>query len=226
MASLAEIIAAKKAQQAAAAVPAKEELPIVEEVKEEPVKQKEHSVLEAMGLSVSTETLPEKPAETVPAKETFVERMARLRREKEAKAPAISVSSTAVASAITLLQERKETPPVELNQHQKEVLAEVEDNETAQAYTDVCLKINSLQYADDGEDLAKAMDNLTASLKKNAAACRLLKDPDIGQMVIHMRRRVGEEMVKEAEPKKKGRKPASALTKEDISTQLAIPDDF
>lgn len=220
MASLAEIIAAKKAQQAAAAAPVKEELPMVEEVK-----QKESTVLEAMGLAISTETLPEKPTAS-PVKETFVERMARLKKEKETKAPAISVSSTAVASAVTLLQEKKEVPIVELNQHQHEVLADIEDNETAQAYTDVCLKINSLQYADDGEDLANAMDNLTASLRKNAAACSLLRDPDIGQMVIHMRRRVGEEMVKAAEPKKKGRKPASALTKEDISTQLAIPDDF
>lgn len=219
MATLAEIIAAKKAQQAAASSPVKQEPSVVEEVK------KEQTVLEAMGLAVSTETLPEKPTAS-PAKETFVERMARLKREKETKAPAISVSSTAVASAVTLLQEKKEVPIVELNQHQHEVLADIEDNETAQAYTDVCLKINSLQYADDGEDLANAMDNLTVSLRKNAAACSLLKDPDIGQMVIHMRRRVGEEMVKAAEPKKKGRKPASALTKEDISTQLAIPDDF
>ena len=218
MASLAEILAARKAAEAAKLQAPKEELQMVEEVK------KETSPLEAMGL-VAKETLPA-PSATVPKTETFVERMARLKREKEAKNPTISTSVAAISAAVTILQEKKEPPVVELNAHQKEVLSSVEDAEMAQAYTDVCMKINSLQYADDGEDLSKAMDNLTISLKKNAAACALLKDPDIGQMVIHLRRIVGEKMTEEAEPKKRGRKPASALTKEDITTQLAIPSDF
>ena len=51
--------------------------------------------------------------------------------------------------------------------NRKEVLADIEDDTEAQAYTDIALKINALKYSSTGDDLSNAMNTLTAALHKN-----------------------------------------------------------
>lgn len=220
--ALADILARKKAEREAAEAAQKAQ----------DAKIDVNNPLNAIGIDIPSAAVPvaeTKIVETievkaVPAKETFAERMARLKREKEASTKqTIDVPAASIVNAVSILEAPKE---IDLTPAQKEVLAGLEDSNEAQAYTDIVIRINSLQYAADGEPLKNAMKDLTESLKKNASACLLLQDPDIGQMVIHLRKLVGEKM-EEAKAAPKGKKKsASALTKGDIAEQLAIPEDF
>jgi len=232
--SLKDIIAAKKAA-ALAGVPAKVEEKIEVEEKKAVA---EISVLDAMDLTdpmfqddpVEEETVM--PSIPSGKKETFAEMMARKKREKEASAsPTVISNETGKIDAPISVP--KEIPVIELSDEQKEVLTDIEDDTEAQAYTDIALKINALRYSATGNDLSKAMDNLTAALHKNPSASMLLLDPDIGQMTLAIRRLVGDELEEAAAAKagKAGKKAKAAskqieLTPERLAKQFDIPDDM
>lgn len=61
------------------------------------------------------------------------------------------------------------------------------DSAVADAYIDIKLRIDDL-VAMSGEDLVSAMTELKKALMKNPSAVSLMLDPDIGQMVIALRR--------------------------------------
>jgi hypothetical protein len=101
-----------------------------------------------------------------------------------------------------------------------------EDPEDAQAYVDVKNKIEALT-ALLGEDLKTAMQDLQAALKKNAAACELMLDEDLGKMVIALRRMKNEDVVSASKPKKAGAKPKAkdvALTAEELEAAFNADD--
>ena len=115
---------------------------------------------------------------------------------------------------------------IELTDAQKSVVAEQDNEELAQAYTDIAITINKLQYADDGEDLSKAMADLKRALRQNMSASMLVLDTDIGQMAMALRRYTGEVLEEAKEKKasgKAGAKKASnvTMTPEEIAAALA-----
>lgn len=214
--SLKELMAAKKAAQAAA-------VKVEEKVEVKVAESKPTSNLAAMGLD---EEVME-ASEPVAKKETFAEMMLRKKREKETAATKTIVSEEGVVEAPVVVA--KVIPTIELSDEQKEVLADIEDDTEAQAYTDIALKINALKYSSTGDDLSNAMNTLTAALHKNPSASMLLLDPDIGQMTLAIRRLVGDEL-EEAKAGKKDKKPKAAkqieLTPERLAKQFDIPDDM
>jgi hypothetical protein len=101
-----------------------------------------------------------------------------------------------------------------------------ENPEDAQAYVDVKNKIEALT-ALLGDDLKTAMQDLQAALKKNAAACELMLDEDLGKMVIALRRMKNEDVVSATKPKKAGAKPKAkdvALTAEELEAAFNADD--
>lgn len=101
-----------------------------------------------------------------------------------------------------------------------------EDPEDAQAYVDVKNKIEALTTML-GDDLKNAMQDLQDALKKNAAACELMLDEDLGKMVIALRRMKNEDVVSASKPKKAGAKPKAKdvlLTKEELEAAFNADD--
>lgn len=99
-----------------------------------------------------------------------------------------------------------------------------EDEEDAQAYVDIKNKIEALAVVD-GDDLRNSMSELKAALKKNAAACELMLDEDLGKMVIALRRMTHVAIEEAKTPTKKAAKAPKtkdvALTKEQIEAAFA-----
>ncbi len=156
-------------------------------------------------------------------KETFSEMIARKKREKETGVAVTVIDKTEEK------KDKKPKPQIVLSPAQVEILESVENDAEAQAYTDICMRINSLQYSEDGEDLSKAMDDLKVSLHKNASACLLMLESDIGQMAISLRRLVGIEMAPDPDKKKAGKKASNkqiSLTDAVVGKVLDIPDDM
>ena len=101
----------------------------------------------------------------------------------------------------TAIVEQKPVETNKLSKEQEENLSEIEDAEMAQAYSDIALKINSLSFASSGEPLGNAMADLKKALHKNPSASMMLLDTDIGQMTIALRRYTHVEMAAQTEDK-------------------------
>ena len=200
------------------------------------VPSREVSMLEAMGLDAPVSTVLEEAVkpEPAPAPEqkpmTFAERIAAKKKlaEASAPAPAASAASTPTQAKISMVPAMPAV--VSLTADQLEVIQNEENSELAQAYSDVALMVNKLQYALDGEPLAGAMSDLKKALKQNASACMLLLDSDIGQMTLALRRHTGVELAEVTKEKKssggtKAKKASTVvLTPEEIA--LALATDF
>lgn len=198
------------------------------------VPSREISPLEAMGLDAPVSaTLEEAVKEEPPAVEekkpmTFAERIAAKKKLAEASAPAPAAPSQPVQAKISMVPAMPAV--VSLTAEQLEVIQNEENSELAQAYSDVALMVNKLQYALDGEPLAGAMSDLKKALKQNASACMLLLDSDIGQMTLALRRHTGVELAEVSKEKKssggaKAKKASTVvLTPEEIA--LALATDF
>ena len=155
---------------------------------------------------------------------TFAERIAAKKKLAEASAPAPAAPIQTSISMVPAMPKE-----IKLTEAQLAVIQEEENSELAQAYSDVALMVNKLQYALDGEPLANAMSDLKKALKQNASACMLLLDSDIGQMTLALRRLTGTELAEATKEKKtpgtKGKKASSVtLTPEEIA--LALATDF
>lgn len=230
-------IAAKKAAMAAASGTVE---PITQEQANASitidVPAKEISSLEAMGLdmeSVNPDTLLADPikAEPPPSEQkkpmTFAERIAEKKRLAEASSP--QPASTQVTVSTPVPAPPKAPSVISLTPEQLAVVEAQESSELAQAYSDIALTINKLQYSLEGEHLGNAMANLKRALKQNVAACMLVLDSDIGQMALALRRYTGTELTEATKEKKpagtKAKKATNVtLTVEEI--QQALATDF
>lgn len=236
--SLKERIAARKAAEAAASGK-------VEHITQEQanaatvidVPSREVSPLEAMGLDIeqvnpdtglADPVKPEPPAQEVKKPMTFAEKMAEKKRLAEAAAAGNKPPAPTVPMVQTSIPQAPKAPEkITLTPEQLSVIEEEEDSELAQAYSDIALTINKLQYTDDGEPLGSAMNDLKRALKQNISASMLLLDTDIGQMVVALRRYTGTELTEATKEKKassgaKTRKATTVtLTAEEIEKALA-----
>lgn len=79
------------------------------------------------------------------------------------------------------------------------------DPADAQAFIDIKTRIHNLEDLMD-DDLRNAMSELKQALKKNPNASELLLDSDVGKMVTSLRRMAHVAVVAAKEPKKPGRK--------------------
>ena len=188
-----EILAAKKAAEAAAAAAKqstetvtvrvdKETAAAVQANPEGAVKALEQAVAEqTKEVSMIAATLEEtaKPAE--PQKPlTFAEKMA-LRKAAQKQPP-------------------KEKPALVIDPSELP-----SDPADAQAFVDIKTRIHNLEDLMD-DDLKNAMTELKQALKKNPNASELLLDSDVGKMVTSLRRMAHVAVVAAKEPKKPGRK--------------------
>lgn len=223
MMSLKERIAARKAAEGGQTAAPAEASPPSEIV----------SPLAAMGLDIEqanpdtglVDPVKSEPASVEISKPmTFAERIAAKKKLAEASAPAPAAPIQTSISMVPAMPKE-----IKLTEDQLAVIQEEENSELAQAYSDVALMVNKLQYALDGEPLAGAMSDLKKSLKQNASACMLLLDSDIGQMTLALRRLTGTELAEATKEKKtpgtKAKKASSVtLTPEEIA--LALATDF
>lgn len=201
---------------------------------------KDISPLEAMGLDDSSAPTmtqekfeeeylqkPEPPASEQKKPMTFAERIAEKKRLAEGAAPVLTAPTATKTTALSVPP--TEPKSISLTEEQLAVIQAEENSELAQAYSDVALMVNKLQYALDGEPLANAMADLKRALKQNASACMLILDSDIGQMTLALRRHTGVELQEATKEKKstgtKAKKASNmTLTPEEI--QLALATDF
>lgn len=217
---LKELLAAKKAAAAASA-------PAPAPALDDP--------LAAMGLStaapetpvqatVEAPIQPEPPVSTPQKPMTFAERMALKKQQAAASTPAPPVPAPAPEPPAP-----KQPVEVKLSEAQLEVIEAEDNKELAQAYSDLALLINHLQYTDEGDSLQNAMSELKKALKQNPSASMLLLDTDIGQMTIALRR-LTQEHLEEAPKKaastggKKAKAPKASvvpLSADDIANALA-----
>lgn len=75
-----------------------------------------------------------------------------------------------------------------------QTLLEEADPADRTAYSDILDHLNTLAEAS-GEDLVQGMSILKKALHQNANACLLMRDQDVGQMVIALRRMTATELV-------------------------------
>ena len=192
-----EILAAKKAAEAAAAAAKqstetvtvrvdKETAAAVQANPEGAVKALEQAVAEqTKEVSMIAATLEEtaKPAE--PQKPlTFAEKMALRKAQVQAAQK----------------QPPKEKPALVIDPSELP-----SDPADAQAFVDIKTRIHNLEDLMD-DDLKNAMTELKQALKKNPNASELLLDSDVGKMVTSLRRMAHVAVVAAKEPKKPGRK--------------------
>ena len=192
-----EILAAKKAAEAAAAAAEqstetvtvrvdKETAAAVQANPEGAVKALEQAVAEqTKEVSMIAATLEEtaKPAE--PQKPlTFAEKMALRKAQVQAAQK----------------QPPKEKPALVIDPSELP-----SDPADAQAFVDIKTRIHNLEDLMD-DDLRNAMSELKQALKKNPNASELLLDSDVGKMVTSLRRMAHVAVVAAKEPKKPGRK--------------------
>jgi len=237
MATLKEILAAKKAASAAAqnnvvpvitvnaAIIVENDPSPTEKIVESKTPM---SVLAAMEFNseindVSAEL--EKKASIPPKPMTFAEKMAAKKLLLEGKKDEPQAQTLEQPNkAEETIKEKKE---VTLTDDQKEVISEIADPEMAQAYSDIALKINTLLVTDTGDSLENAMTNLKKALHKNPAASMMLLDTDIGQMTIALRRMVAMDLEeKESGKSKKDSKPPKktgnvVLTAEQLAVEFS-----
>lgn len=147
----------------------------------------------------------QKPAQAAPAKPmTFAEKMALKKQGIQAAQAAPSPKPTAPVIDPAMIPD---------------------DPVTAADYVDIKTRIHALESLFD-DDLAGAMAELKAALKKNPAATELMLDEDIGKMVISLRRMTHVAVVEATAGKKAGRKSTpkakdAPLTKEEIEAAFA-----
>jgi hypothetical protein len=134
---------------------------------------------------------------------TFAEKMALRKAEAAALANPTKASNETPNGQLQVQAAEVKQKPVEikLSEEQQEVLAEIEDAEMAQAYSDIALKINFLATTSTGEPLGNAMAELKKALHKNPSASMMLLDTDIGQMTIALRRYTHVELAEAATEK-------------------------
>lgn len=192
------------------------------------------NLLAAMGLEPASTPVPvtiDPSAEmeakaTAPVKPmTFAEKMALKKAAVEGKK---NEEQNGQLSIQAPKEEQKPAEAIKLTKEQEENLAEIEDAEMAQAYSDIALKINFLSTTESGEPLGNAMANLKKALHKNPSASMMLLDTDIGQMTIALRRYTHVEMAvqtEDKEAKKAGKKAGKAvnvvLTPEMLALQFS-----
>lgn len=198
MATLQEILAAKKAGQKPSAE--------VMETKTEPVKE---------------EVKVEAPVAEVPKPLTFQEKMA-LKKQEEKNATTSSSASPVIAKPVSIAEPKQESPSIVVSEADKveankAALPTTEQPEVSdqdkQAYVDIKSRIDTLNSLS-GEPLESAMSELKKALMKNPQACSLLEDTDIGQLVIALRKITGEAI---AEAAKDGRKTKVKAKQVDLS---------
>lgn len=217
--SLADIIARKKAQEAANPnnpnnpAPVATPAPVTQEIKTiaEPVKQEQPAIA------------PEKPL-------SFAEKMALKRQKEEAEKNKSEPAPSVIVAAVEQKPEpdlrtgilTAATDPNPMPAPDKPAPELSADPATAQAYADIKTRIERLSEASD-MDIENAMSDLKKALLANPAACSLIGDSDIGQMVIALRRITGEAIADAAKEKKPGRKKGSSNAQVDLSdaTQVA-----
>ena len=223
MASLQEILAAKKA----AALADKPTAPV--EQKPADTKEEKPVTTITMEKTVAEPVKEEEPAVAAPKPLTFAEKMALKKRQEEEQqkvktsqeAPVQVASSLDVGLAATPVSEDTKTPSTQLKpQTQQEKIEVAEDKvspQTEQAYADIKERIDLLSAMSD-TDLPNAMSNLKKALMQNPAAVSLMEDMDIGKMVVALRRVTGEALAEAAKEKKPGRKA------KEVQVDLTNPD--
>jgi hypothetical protein len=85
----------------------------------------------------------------------------------------------------------------------RQTITDAANPQIEQAYSDIKDKINLLETASDTE-LPEQMKTIKKALMENPAAVSLMFDPDIGKMVIALRRITKEAMVEASKEKTKG----------------------
>ena len=192
-----EILAAKKAAEAAAAAAKqstetvtvrvdKETAAAVQANPEGAVKALEQAVAEQtkeVSMIAATLEEPVKPEESQKPL-TFAEKMALRKAQVQAAQK----------------QPPKEKPALVIDPSELP-----SDPADAQAFVDIKTRIHNLEDLMD-DDLRNAMSELKQALKKNPNASELLLDSDVGKMVTSLRRMAHVAVVAAKEPKKPGRK--------------------
>lgn len=97
------------------------------------------------------------------------------------------------------------------------------ESAVADAYIDIKLRIDDL-VALSGEDLVSAMSELKKALMKNPSAVSLMLDPDIGQMVIALRRITNVAATEAAKPGKTGPKATKSVQLTAEAMELAFAE--
>jgi hypothetical protein len=93
-------------------------------------------------------------------------------------------------------------------------------SETAQLASEIQARIKNLETLFE-QPLKDEMQSLKLSLIENPAACMLLMDEDIGELVKNLRRTVTVAVVTEAEGKKKPSTKTKPLTGAELEAALA-----
>lgn len=206
MASLQEILAAKRANKAAENSMAQEAVAIAASPKA--------TTLETANAAVQTEQKAEKPL-------SFAEKLA-LKKKQEAEAAAAKPVAEKQAIPLQALSNAAATHSAVATQ----IAAASEAENLRASYSEIAAKIDALEDMAPGNDLKSAMADLKKSLMQNPSACELMLDQDIGKMVIALRRLVGEEMVVAKESKSTKKPKASSLSKLSAEEVLAGLDDL
>lgn len=211
MPTLQEILAAKKAAQAAPSVPAPENIPKVEEKKPEERKL-ETPISPVAAIEATPAVVPEK-------KKSFAELMAEKKAAQNGTpvptatpaptpAPVINVSPLAEKLAATAKYEVPETAT---------------DAEKAY-YQDIKPRIEALvSLADD--DLKGAMKILKEAIMQNPSACELLLDQELGELTKAVRRMTGQSIV-DAKKEKKEKKASKQIDLTDPTVMQAVLDEL
>ena len=192
--SLADILAKKKAAAAAASAPTVSTV-----------------------TAAATIEQPKVEAPAVAAKPlTFAEKMAL----KKASAVAVEkkevqeVQEVPALAALSSITERiTKTPSAP-----KDIPIVTDDADLQQKYADIRIKIDDLENRM-GEDLKTAMTTLKKALMANPAACEIMLDEDIGEMVKALRRMTMQDVI-ETKETGGGKKKPKAKTMADLTPEM------
>lgn len=148
---------------------------------------------------------------------TFAEKLA-LRRKQEAEARAkTEAPPPPAANPLAILEEPQEAE-VKAPKEQREVKILTEDAEAQQQYANLREKIDALEDRA-GEDLKNSMTILKKALMENPAACELMLDEDIGEMVKALRRITMQDVI-EVKESGSGRKKPKASTMAPMTPEM------
>ena len=189
--SLADILAKKKAAAAAASAP---------------------TVSTVTAAATIEQPKAEAPA-VVSKPLTFAEKMAL----KKASAVAVEkkeVQEVPALAALSSITERiTKTPSAP-----KDIPIVTDDADLQQKYADIRIKIDDLENRM-GEDLKTAMTTLKKALMANPAACEIMLDEDIGEMVKALRRMTMQDVI-ETKETGGGKKKPKAKTMADLTPEM------
>lgn len=200
--SLADILAKKKAAAAAAAEGDKA-------VNATPVAAVEAPVVVAEAKKEEAPAPAAKPL-------TFAEKMALKKQQaaapkEESTAQAVEVPALAALSSITERITKTPSAP-------KDIPIVTDDADLQQKYADIRIKIDDLENRM-GEDLKTAMTTLKKALMANPAACEIMLDEDIGEMVKALRRMTMQDVI-ETKETGGGKKKPKAKTMADLTPEM------